>query len=308
MDTATVSPSFAGDRSEIGGYAVVRTLVPDQSWLADAPGGRRVVLKVLDDDCLWKGQLHPNIKDRLGRVRELAHVGVANLYGVERDEGLAYLVWEYVEGKTLEEYAALPTSGQRDLLVVARELVLGVEMLHARGIVHGTIKGSNAIVGPNGRVVITHVSPLLYSEPGDDVQAVWSLLSELVERRGEQDSPLGKLLAQAGEEEMTLRRMAARMGALLDARENEPALSDEDVAEGRRVRRRALIGAVSAAVLGVALFVGLKQYANSQAPQRPVPPHAAPAALQPPQPGESPSAAASPAGWSSSASHRRVVR
>jgi serine/threonine protein kinase len=193
MDTATASPSFAGDRSEIGGYAVVRTLAPDQSWLADAPGGRRVVLKVLDDDCLWKGQLHPNIKDRLGRVRELAHVGVANLYGVERDDGLTYLVWEYVEGRTLEEYAASPACGQRDLLVVARDLVLGVEMLHARGIVHGTIKGSNAIVTPGGRVVITHVSPLLYSEPGDDVQAVWSLLSDLVERRAEQDSPLGQL-------------------------------------------------------------------------------------------------------------------
>jgi hypothetical protein len=303
MDCSTVSASFAGDRSEIGGYAVVRALAPQQSWLADAPGGRRVVLKVLDDDCLWKGQLHPNIKDRLGRVRELAHVGVANLYGVERDGGLTYLVWEYVEGKTLEEYAASPACGQRDLLVVARDLVLGVEMLHARGIVHGTIKGSNAIIGTDGRVVITHVSPLLYSEPGEDVLAVLSLLGELVERRGEQDSPLGRLLAEAGEGETTLRRLAARMGALLDARESEPALAEEDRAEGRRVRRRALIGALSAAVLGVALFFGLRQYANSQTPQRPVPPQASPAALQPPQ-GESPSAAAAPAGWTT----RRVVR
>jgi hypothetical protein len=309
MDTAMASPSFAADRSEIGGYAVVRTLAAGQSWLADAPGGRRVVLKVLDDDCLWKGQLHPNIKDRLGRVRELAHVGVANLYGVERDDGLTYLVWEYVEGTPLEEYAGSPSCGQRDLLVVARDLVLGVEMLHARGIVHGAIKGSNAIVTPGGRVVIAHVSPLLYSEPGEDVAAVLSLLGDLVERRGEQDSPLGRLLAQAGDEETTLRRLAARMGALLDARENEPALSDEDTTEGRRVRRRALVGALSAAVLGVALFVGLKEYANSQAPQRPVPPQASPAALQPSQAGESPSASAAPAVCSSSAAssmHRRV--
>ena len=85
MPSAIAGANFAGDRSEIGGYRVLRTLLSDQSWLAEAPGGRRVVLKVLDEDCLWKGQLHPNIKDRLGRVRELAHVGVANLYGVERD-------------------------------------------------------------------------------------------------------------------------------------------------------------------------------------------------------------------------------
>src|SRR6266576_985675 len=124
MDIVASSPNLAGDPSEIGGYRVLRTLVVDQSWLGSAPGGRRVVLKTLDEDCLWKGQLHPNIKDRLGRVRELAHSGVANLYGVERDGGLTYLVWEYVPGSTLAERAESQAFGQRDLLVLAREVVL----------------------------------------------------------------------------------------------------------------------------------------------------------------------------------------
>src|SRR5437868_5182669 len=60
MDTVAASPIFAGDPPAIGGYAVVRTLVPEQSWLAAASGGRQVVLKTLDEDCLWKGGLHPN--------------------------------------------------------------------------------------------------------------------------------------------------------------------------------------------------------------------------------------------------------
>src|SRR5881394_1545887 len=102
---------------EIGGYRVTAALLPDQSWLAEAAGGRRVVLKTLDEDCLWKGQLHPNIRDRLGRVRELAHVGVANLYGVEREAGLTYLVWEYVEGRTLAELSSKCLT--RDLAAVA---------------------------------------------------------------------------------------------------------------------------------------------------------------------------------------------
>jgi len=304
MDTVVAPPIFAGDPPEIGGYTVVRTLIPQQSWLAAASGGRQVVLKTLDEDCLWKGGLHPNIKDRLGRVRELAHVGVANLYGVERDEGLTYLVWDYVPGRTLAEYAASATCGQRDMLVAARELVLAVEMLHARGIVHGTIKGSNAIVGTDGRVVLTHVSPLLYSEPAEDVQAVLTLLGDLVEGRGESDAPLGRLLAQAGESEVTLRWLAARMGALLDSRDSEPAVEREDRAEGRRIRRRALLGAGAAAVLGVALFFGLRQYGINQTPRGPVAPTASPAAMEPAK-GESPSAAAAaPAGWST----RRAVR
>jgi hypothetical protein len=303
METVAASPIFAGDPPEIGGYAVVRTLVPEQSWLATASGGRQVVLKTLDEDCLWKGGLHPNIKDRLGRVRELAHVGVANLYGVERDEGLTYLVWDYVPGKTLAEQAASATCGQRDMLLLARELVLAVEMLHARGIVHGAIKGSNAIVGTDGRVVLTHISPLLYCEPTEDVQVLLALLGELVEGRGEWDSPLGRLLTQAGETEVTLRWLAARMGALLDSRDSEPAVAGEDRAEVRQIRRRALLGAGAAAVLGVAMFFGLRAYGIKQTPQAPVAPTASPAAMQPAK-GENASATATPAGWSA----RRAVR
>lgn len=292
MDTAAISPNFAAPRSEIGGYEVVRTLAPDQSWLATA-GGRVVVLKALDEDCLWKGQLHPSVKDRLGRVRELAHAGVANLYGVERDGGLCYLVWDYVQGEALEDYARSPECGARQFLLTARELVLSVEMLHARGIVHGTLKGSNVIVDPAaGRVVLTHVSPLLYSEPAEDVRAVIALLAELLEVRGEAATPLGQLLARADDEEVTPRRLAAGMGALIEAREGEPGEPLQQ-GVGKRIRRRALVGAGATALLGVAMFVGVKQYASVSAPQPPVPPPAPPAALrESPRGGESPSAAA----------------
>jgi hypothetical protein len=294
LDTPATLPNFAGDRSEIGGYRVIRTLWVDQSWLATAPGGRWVVLKTLDEDCLWKGQLHPNIKDRLARVRELAHSGVANLYGVERDGGLTYLVWEYVLGETLEAFTGSSQCGPRDFLLLARELVLNVEMLHARGIVHGALKASNVIANAEGRVVITHVSPLLYCEPSQDTKAVVGLLAELLEKRGEVDSPVARLLAETGEE-VSLRRLAARLGSLIESRDSEAAPPDRGKGEG--IRRRALMGAGATAVVGVALFLGLKQYASAKTPAPPMPPQAAPAALQAAPSGESSSAAAA-GSWS----------
>ena len=67
-------------------------------------GGRTVVLKKLDDDCLLDGQLHPSIKLRLERVRELPVRCVANFLGVERDgAGVAQMVWEFVRGTPLAE-------------------------------------------------------------------------------------------------------------------------------------------------------------------------------------------------------------
>ena len=58
-----------------------------------------VVRKRLDDDCLLDGQLHPSIRQRLERVRELPLTGVANLIGVEKNNaGVAELVWQFVTG------------------------------------------------------------------------------------------------------------------------------------------------------------------------------------------------------------------
>lgn len=284
-----ISPKLAPHRSEIGGYQIVQGL-SEQSWLATAPGGRRVVLKILDDDCLWKGQLHPSVKDRLARVRELAHPGVANLYGVERDGGLTYLVWEYVEGISLDEFAGSPQCANRDLLLLARELVLDVEVLHARGIVHGMLKSSNVIITPAGKAVLTHISPLLYSNPAQDVATLVGVLAGLLEDRGESDSALGVILQQAGEEECSLRRLALRLGAAIEARDAEPGEPAERKSADR-IKRRALVGAGATALIGIALFLGLRQFASARTPKPPVAPQAAPAALQPAPHGQTATAA-----------------
>src|SRR5687767_3053812 len=99
MNGETVGTTSGGLRG--GGIAEVLELEGGKSWVGRDEAGRRVVLKELDSDCLMRGQLHPMIKDRLERVRDLAHLGVAQLFGVVRDGERALLVWEYVEGKTL---------------------------------------------------------------------------------------------------------------------------------------------------------------------------------------------------------------
>ena len=79
--TADINP--APTPPELCGYRIERALAPDLSYLAIGPGGRRVVLKRVDEDCLLRNKLHPSIKDRLGRVRELAHGGTTVLLTTE---------------------------------------------------------------------------------------------------------------------------------------------------------------------------------------------------------------------------------
>src|SRR5689334_14602195 len=137
--------------------------------------GRKIVLKKLDDDCLLDGQLHPSIKLRLERVRELPVRCVANFLGVERDDaGIAHMVWEFVPGTALADVKSA------DWLKLSREVVLAVQSLHAAGIVHGAIHGGNVILDDTADIRLTHVSPLLYTDPDHDAADVIAMLDALV--------------------------------------------------------------------------------------------------------------------------------
>ena len=266
----TEDPVETSAPSEICGYAVDSALSDSNpTYLAIGPGGRGVVLKKLEDDCLLRGQLHPSIRERLGRVRELAHGGVANLYGVGREgdgeAAGAWVIWEYVEGPPFSAYAAAPNRTLRDVAMAGRELALAVDLLHMQGIVHGALAGGgNVIVSPTASVRLTHVSPLLYMDTAVDVEAVVHLLQSSVAARGEADSPLGRLLAGARAEKLALRPLAARLAALIESRElDEP--DPADMHDAHRPRRWARYAAVAVALLGVAAGVGAWRAGSSAA-------------------------------------------
>ena len=266
----TEDPVETSAPSEICGYAVDSALSDSNpTYLAIGPGGRGVVLKKLEDDCLLRGQLHPSIRERLGRVRELAHGGVANLYGVGREgdgeAAGAWVIWEYVEGRPFSAYAAAPNRTLRDVAMAGRELALAVDLLHMQGIVHGALAGGgNVIVSPTASVRLTHVSPLLYMDTAVDVEAVVHLLQSSVAARGEADSPLGRLLAGARAEKLALRPLAARLAALIESRElDEP--DPADMHDAHRPRRWARYAAVAVALLGVAAGVGAWRAGSSAA-------------------------------------------
>jgi hypothetical protein len=249
-------PPTSSQPAELCGYSVVETLAPDATYLAIGPGGRGVTLKKLDPDCLYRGLLHPDVHDRLSRVRELAHVGVANLFGVGKGMGGdedAWLIWEYVVGKSLSQYAYEHCRSPRDLTLLVRELVLTVESLNLQGIVHGSLNGQNAIVTPDGTIRLTHISPLLYTDPVDDAEAIEQTVGLILEERGERAGPLGRLLAEASESKMSLRGLASRLAALADSRDVAPIPPSAAAREEQRTRKRAVFGAFLAAMMGVAV-------------------------------------------------------
>lgn len=234
----------------IAGYTVRAELASGASYLAEGAGGRRVVLKLLEDDCLLDGELHPLIHDRLSRVRELAHVAVANLLGVEPDGERAFLVWEYVEGTPLVEHYPAMDARRRELL--ARELIACVETLHALGIVHGEIHGNNVFVTPAGHIKLTHVSPLLYNDAQVDTEALIAVLREMGIQIDVKKSA-------------SLRELAASVAPSRhdDGTSNSASAAvDSSIDDPRRDRRGSLVAAALVALAAIMIALGVWWWAS----------------------------------------------
>lgn len=149
-----------------GPYHVRRELKPGTTWLVTDDTPRRLVLKRLPEDCLRQGRLHPAVRDRLARFRELPLVTFAALIGVERWGEHVVTVSEFVDGVPLD---AVPTQDRARHYKAIRH---SIAALHQLGLVHGQLHGANVLIDSAGAVRVIDPSPLLHDDPADDLAAL----------------------------------------------------------------------------------------------------------------------------------------
>jgi hypothetical protein len=123
--------------------------------------------------------------------------------------------------------------------------------MHAAGIVHGAIHAPNVIVDDAGEVRLTHVSPLLYNDTDHDAADVIAMLDTLIAER-QPDSALAAVLAQAANEQLTLRQLYERLAAV-----NLSPPIEEIPPRERNPRTRYLLAAALVALIGVAMSLAI---------------------------------------------------
>lgn len=107
------------------------------------------------------------LKRFLDEARTLARFNHENLNKVYRffqANATAYLVLEYIEGKTLSDILKVHDRiEENDLKYILRDIVSGLAAVHATGMIHRDIKPSNIMLRDNGRAVLLDFGAARYA-------------------------------------------------------------------------------------------------------------------------------------------------
>ncbi|NNM82847.1 MAG: protein kinase [Burkholderiales bacterium] len=107
---------------------------------------RQVAIKVLET-----GAEFSRVSDEAKIVAKLRHRNIVTLFDAGEEEGVPYLVFEYVEGKTLErEIREEGRFSEKVALGIALQILEGLEEAHRFGIIHRDIKPANIMLDREG--------------------------------------------------------------------------------------------------------------------------------------------------------------
>ena len=165
---------------------------------------KRFAIKVLPQTCAED----PVVLERFCREAQAAalldHPNVVQIYDFRQEEGLNYIVMEYIEGPTLQQLMQ-----RRKRLAVAtaceyaRQAALGLQHAHHLGLVHRDVKPGNLMVDATGTVKVLDLGLARY-EP--DIQ----IEQEAFTRQNNNQQVLGTADYLSPEQALSLHDVDAR--------------------------------------------------------------------------------------------------
>ncbi len=116
--------------------------------------GRSVAIKSLPDFLAEDPGKLSRFEREAKILAALNHPNIASIHGLEESDGKHFLVLELVEGKTLAEKLRKGSLPLGESLEICRQIAVGLEAAHEKGIIHRGLKPSNIKITPEGRVKI----------------------------------------------------------------------------------------------------------------------------------------------------------
>lgn len=118
---------------------------------ADTLLGRTVAIKALQPS------MSLDLLRREGRsLAQVSHPDIVQLYDLVEWQGRPYLIMEYIDGCTLEEWLALRGSLETEqALAIFRQIATAIGTAHQQGVLHCDLKPANVLLTTDGRIKLT---------------------------------------------------------------------------------------------------------------------------------------------------------
>jgi serine/threonine-protein kinase len=117
---------------------------------------RTIAVKVLKDQMTGDAAFIRRFEREAQSAAALSHPHIVNIYDVGEEDGIYYMVMEYVDGKNLKEY--IREKGRlsaSEAIKITCQIAEALEQAHAAGVVHRDIKPQNILFSREGKIKVT---------------------------------------------------------------------------------------------------------------------------------------------------------
>jgi Tol biopolymer transport system component len=111
---------------------------------------RTVAIKVLPPSVAANPDLKLRFQREARTISSLNHPNICTLYDVGSEDGLDYIVMEYIEGETLSERIKRGPIPVDELLVIAGQIADALDKAHGQNLIHRDLKPANVMLTSSG--------------------------------------------------------------------------------------------------------------------------------------------------------------
>src|SRR5437867_2669112 len=144
--------------TQLGPYEVVAPLgaggMGEVYRARDTRLDRSVAIKILPADVGADSDRRERFKREARAISRLTHPHICTLYDVGDEDGVDFLVMEYLAGETLAQRLLRGPLPIDDVLSIGVELAGALDAAHREGITHRDLKPANIMLTPGGSKIL----------------------------------------------------------------------------------------------------------------------------------------------------------
>ena len=115
---------------------------------------RDVAIKVLPSGTLSDDEARRHFRNEALALSRLSHPNIGTIFDFDTQEGVDFLVMEYLPGSTVAQRLAAGPLPEAGICELGEQMASAVEEAHEHGIIHRDLKPGNVIITPKGQAKV----------------------------------------------------------------------------------------------------------------------------------------------------------